>query len=146
MTYWYKDPAIRRYILDHYSGTIERGARVFAWVDDGKVVHGNTVAFAIHLGQRFGFQPHRSAPLEIHAVLREYGLRGRSPFTRTERGRHGGHSYAPEPVILPEHDLPVINRGGGGAHRNGHHLSTEGRVVKGRLIQGEDGIWREEVK
>lgn len=80
---WTMRPDLVSYVVDAYAGTEpvegQGGAkvrRVFIWEEpDGRIEMGNTEAFVIHLGARFGLPLAARDASHIHAMLRTMGER-----------------------------------------------------------------------
>lgn len=76
---WMTHDAVLGYIVNSYEGVEPVPShpgvmrRVFLWEEDGVVRMGNTEAFVLHLGRKFGRETHPCDASQIHQILRDLG-------------------------------------------------------------------------
>jgi hypothetical protein len=99
---WSLRPDLVSYVVDCYGGTEEvaggRVRRVFLWEEGDEVLMGNTEAFTIHLGQKFGLNLGAGDAASIHSMLREMGERILPAIEgRRQLGKARGKWRQPDP-------------------------------------------------
>jgi len=76
---WMTRDDVLGYIINSYEGVEPVSShpgvmrRVFLWEEDGDVRMGNTEAFVLHLGRKFGRETFPCDAYQIHHILRELG-------------------------------------------------------------------------
>lgn len=76
---WMTQDEVLGYIINSYEGVesvpnnpgVMR--RIFLWEEDGDARMGNTEAFVLHLGRKFGLETRSCDACHIHQVLRDLG-------------------------------------------------------------------------
>ena len=76
---WMTRDDVLGYIINSYEGVApvpdNPGVmrRVFLWEEDGNVRMGNTEAFVLHLGRKFGVETRPCDASQVHQILRDLG-------------------------------------------------------------------------
>ena len=76
---WMRGNAVLGYIINSYEGVEPVPSnprvmrRVFLWEEEGDIKMGNTEAFVLHLGRKFGEKTLPCDPSQIHLILRDLG-------------------------------------------------------------------------
>lgn len=137
---WWDQRDIRAYAVERYAGKASK-ARAFTWLDaQGKLHKGNSTAFVNHMAEKFGFVTVPSDHVRLNRILLLAGLRVNegSPRKKHNRASNG------DGVVMPAREFHDMDFYGTRHHSEKKPRNTEGRWVKGKLVQGEDGIWREQ--
>ena len=132
-------PDVALYAIEHYEGKVGN-ERCFGWSEDGQPKHGNSTMFMEHLIAKFKLKyTPTSVYVSLSRTLCDAGLRA---IATSRRRKGSGHSDAALPLphtLSPTYVKDRTTRAAGPPNR-----STIGRVVSGPLVQGADGLWREQ--
>ena len=74
--------------------------RVFLWEENGDVKMGNTEAFVLHLGRKFGEETHPCDASQVHHILRDLGemiVPHRKHESPRQNGPTAGRFKQPDP-------------------------------------------------
>lgn len=76
---WLESNEVLGYIVNSYYGidTVPNNPkvmrRIFLWEESGETKMGNTEAFVLHLGKKFGMETLSRDASEVHRILRDLG-------------------------------------------------------------------------
>jgi len=103
---WMTQDGVLGYIINSYEGVepvpnspmVMR--RIFLWEEDSVVKMGNTEAFVLHLGRKFGVETRPCDASQVHHILRDLGeliLPHRKHESPRQNGPTAGRFRQPDP-------------------------------------------------
>lgn len=103
---WMTRDDVLGYIINSYEGVEpvpnNHGVmrRIFLWEEDNDIKMGNTEAFVLHLGKKFGLETRPCEAYQIHHILRDLGeliLPHRKHESPSKNGPTAGRFKQPDP-------------------------------------------------